>query len=369
MRRSASLVIFCYLLAAFTGLWLARAIDHRGFFELAAGKGDSAAYVGLTRSILDRNYIDPTLPFHRQLSLGTPLLVAGVSLITRLDPMYALPLTCWIAAALCWWLVCRLYDPVTAALALCINIGMIERSLYGGPEAPLLLCCLFALLMWRKGGYPAIAAAAVAMAIAAMLRPSALVFLAGGLLVLLLRRSFQQAGLTAAIVLPLLAGYLWFLRTPNVTVDPVTGYRDFWYSGLPVSFPFWPVARAILHLDEPPTIFLKEFPYILLVLAAVVLALRHFRSLGARLPFDLATFLFSAWFIFSYNSFAAFEEFHRYCLLAIPTSCWLLWQFLNKRYRVPYLAVSGLCICVSLGSALSTEGIRESFDYFRTLIR
>lgn len=379
MRRSAGLVALCYSITAGLGFWLSHELshetsheifhetDHRGFFQLAAGKGDNTAYIGLTRSLLDGNYRDPTLDRHRQLSLGTAILVAGVSTVTRLDPVFALPLTCWIAAALSWFVICRLYDPTVAALALCINIGIIERSIYGGPEAPLLLACCFSLLLWRRGGYPAVCAAAATMAFAAMLRPSALVFLGGAMLVLLLRRSFPEIAITAAIVLPLLALYLLLLRNPATAVNPVTGYRDFWYSGSPVSFPLWPIVNGIVHTEEPPTIFLKELPYILMILAAVLLAIRHFRSLAADFPFDLATFLFSAWFIFSYNSFAAFEEFHRYCLLAVPTACFLLWRAF--RTRIPAWTVTALCVFFSVASALSTAGLRESFAYLRSLVR
>src|SRR4051812_16410502 len=108
-RRSGLLVLLSYGVAAVIGIWLAQAIDHRSFFELAASKGDNSAYIDIARAVLRRHLDDPAIVEHKRLNLGLPLAAALVSTVTRLDPFYTLPVTCWLAAALAWYFGYGLY--------------------------------------------------------------------------------------------------------------------------------------------------------------------------------------------------------------------------------------------------------------------
>ena len=366
--RSALLVGLCYLVTVLLGILLSHGVFNRSFFETAAAKGDNQEYLQLARSALNHRLDDPALARSKRLYLWTPLAAALVSRITRLDPVYTLPLTCWIAAALSWYLACLLYGPATGALVLCIDFSVMERFIYGGPEAPALLLCLTGALAREKreqSGTPR----GLGFVSHGRHRPAICNLLSDRALV----RSSRPARLRKTRVISRAGGGcvrgvpLLFIHRARVASDPITGYSEDWYGNSPVSFPLWPIIVTISRGTETSGALAKELVYALLILAAVFLLAGNYRAVAAKLPLDCLAFSLSAWFLFSYNAPYVLSEFPRLAVLCIPFACYLIWQFLAARYRVPRWSVFAICLAVAIFSALSTHNVSDSAKYLMRL--
>lgn len=358
----------CYLAAGLLGAFLAGAVHHQSFFAYAGGVGDNDGYLALTKAVLSGNLSVPELAEHERLFLGAPLAAALISAVTGLDPKYAFPLLCWLSIAATWYLCQRSYGSVESLLTLTVCLPLVERAIYGGPEAPALALSMAGLSLARSSDRWRVRTSAFVLGCAICIRPPAAMFLVAVICALWWRKERYRALESACVGLAFVGGYLLFVRLAHLHSDPIGGYRYYWLGASPVSLPFLPLFAEFRNFYGDRSTMVKQIPYIFLIVFVSFLVLRRFRPLVKELPFDTLAFLFSAFFLFSYNAGVALADFARYSIFCIPFAVYILWrQILVPLGARPWMGVVA-SMFFSLISALSSQNLAGSLQYFSELV-
>jgi hypothetical protein len=367
VAQSAALVLVCYGVAAILGAFLARGVEHQSFFGTALAKGDNGEYLALAHAALARLPDDPAAARAERLYLGLPLATAAVTQITGLDALYSLLLVCWVSAGLAWYLAYKLYGPPAAALMMCMDFSVMERFLYGGPEAPALFLSLLGLWLGRKKSTGAVLMASAALAAAIAVRPFALMFLIAQWIVLAVRREYGKLAGSAAVAVVFAVVYAALSRRFHPASDPLGGYSPDWYGRSPLSFPLRPIIVTLARGTDDVMAAAKQLAYIAMVVISLGLAARQWwlseSADREKLRLDALAFLLSAWFVLSYNASYGLSEFARLAILCLPFASYSIWQVLEARYRIPLRGVTIACVMVAVFSALSSHNVVASVHY------
>jgi hypothetical protein len=185
--------------------------------------GDNAVYLALARGLLEgegyRDFFDPAAPRHTQFPPGFPAIVAG-ALLLGAQPWVPLKgmVVAFSAAAVALtflWLL-RRRRPLAAvgvALLVAIGPGVLRLAHTELSDVPFWTFTMAALLAWERAPRRAagrVAAGALAVAAAYLVRTAGVTLVAAAAISFALRRRWRHAVILAAGVVPPLAAWaLW----------------------------------------------------------------------------------------------------------------------------------------------------------------
>lgn len=240
------------MLAMALGLHVAILSVTHDYWAEVAGWLDNGDYLRIATAVQQRTWTcDPDCPRH---AWGFPYAIAAVASGLRLSSIAAL-VSIGVAASFgALLLVRRLYGGWVAAALIATGFTWIQLAVLGGSE-PLFLALLYGTFALARRGR--VKTATTLAAFGAMVRPVGAIAIAAMAIDALRRKQIREVWTIGAIAAGLMAVYFvpifLIARDPQVSV---LGYREDWFSPLPIGVPLVSLTRDwISLLDTHPRAF------------------------------------------------------------------------------------------------------------------
>jgi len=339
-------------------LWITAFLLHRSPGEML-NYGDNGPYLRVAEAI--RRWDFHSLGI--QHFMGYPYVIAALSLIFRVPPIFALWLIAVISSLVSVLLVARLFGTRVAGYFALTNFAWLQLSFLGGSEPLAVALALAAFLSFRRNRvFPA----ALLGSISVTVRPLMIFVLVGIGVALLVQKKFASffvalgTGLAigALYVLPLAL----YFGDPLLTIHSYTT-RDYGGGGIAgphghlFGWPFHGIVAGTLAYPAPWTNLLLSFFWIGLVLAGTGrMFFSDFRQYARTHPAEAIFCAMNLLALFSYDYLLwARSNFMRFAIPVLPFVFLALARFLPKDRRFLW----ALSVACAVLAALSAIGIRN----------
>jgi hypothetical protein len=315
--------------------------------------GDNPAYLELATAI--RHWQFAGITAHQ--FWGVSYATAGLSFVTRMPLRASLVVVCVVSSLVTISLCYRLWGGWVAVFFALLSFDWFQRSLLGGSESLFVALVLVAFARLRRDKWRL---AAVAGALATVVRPYGLFALIGIGIQLLRQKKFKECFSAVVIALLIGAAYAWpMAHYLGDAFANVTAYRQSdWHGGFPYTFPFITIVRDTFNTPAPATSIVLTSVWVVLVVAGIVVAVMD-GDLRCYARSYLAEICFVCLFctaLVTYNSREwARTDFPRFALPVLPWILVFLYRFLPKKRSVVWT----LAVITPILAAASAIGIRN----------
>jgi hypothetical protein len=327
-----------------------------GYWERTESFGDGWAYREIASSIVAWDFTGLTVKY----TWGYPYLGAALTLLTPLSTLHSLVVAAWVSSLVAVGLAHRLWGGWVAAYFAVTSIDWIQHSVFGGSDTVAVALTFGSFLAARRGRW---ATGAFLAALAAIVRPQAVLALIAIGLVLLAQKRFRVLALCVATGVAVLVAYL--VPIAVALGDPFANYHMYQGADFPESLltvPFGPIVEAFLS-PYPWTQRIIVTFWILVVIAGVLVMSRSRRSraYSYRFPVETVYVALTVAFYLTYNSPFGFHSFARYTLSILPLMYFALIPWLPRHRAV----VWSLAIAMPAVAGASAMNVRRTLAALR----